>query len=275
MVGFCLVPSREPRIIDRVICPSAVMSQRSVPSEGPPILEIHGAAATIRLCRPSAHNRIDPDDIGVMREQLREIAVRRGVLAVVITGTGDKTFSSGYTVDAIVDRLDHGFEELLDEIEGLPLPTLCALNGSVYGGATDLALCCDFRIGIRGTRMFMPAAKFGLHYYPGGLRRYVKALGASHAKRLFLTAQTVRDTEMLRIGFLTELVERRALAARVTEYIAALEQCEPATVKSMKRQIDAIARGDPGAAQSRKDYEATLKSEHLKSRLASLSRRRS
>ena len=82
------------------------------------------------------------------------------------------------------------------------------LDGGVYGGATDLALCCDWRIGVSGTRMFMPAARFGLHYYPGGLRRYVRALGAAQAKRIFLTGQTLRAQEMLRIGFLTELVPR-------------------------------------------------------------------
>ncbi|HYK64761.1 MAG TPA: enoyl-CoA hydratase/isomerase family protein [Patescibacteria group bacterium] len=230
-------------------------------------------AATIRLCRPAAHNRIDPDDIAVLRDHLRRIATSDGVRAVVITGTGDVTFSSGYTVDAIVERLDRTFEDLLDAVESFPLPTICALNGSVYGGATDLALCCDFRIGVRGMRMFMPAAKFGLHYYPGGMRRYVAALGLAHAKRLFLTAQTLSDTEMLRIGFLTELVERRALWNRVAAYLGALAACEPHAVRSMKRQLNAIAGGDLAAARSRSAYEASLNSAELKARLASRRRR--
>ena len=183
--------------------------------DGPPSLAIMGATATIGLCRPNAHNRIDPDDIPVIRKHLDAIARRAQIRVLVFTGTGNATFSSGFTVDAIADRLDRSFEDLLDTIEQFPLPTLCALNGSVYGGATDLALCCDFRIGVRGSRMFMPAAKFGLHYYPGGLRRYVTVLGLAQAKRLFLTAQTIDAEEMLRVGFLTELVARGALAAKV------------------------------------------------------------
>jgi len=249
------------------------MPKRRSSSDGPPTLEIEGMAATIRLCRPAAHNRIDPDDIAVLRDHLRRIATSDGVRAVVITGTGDVTFSSGYTVDAIVERLDRTFEDLLDAVESFPLPTICALNGSVYGGATDLALCCDFRIGVRGMRMFMPAAKFGLHYYPGGMRRYVAALGLAHAKRLFLTAQTLSDTEMLRIGFLTELVERRALWNRVAAYLGALAACEPHAVRSMKRQLNAVAGGDLAAARSRSAYEASLNSAELKARLASRRRR--
>ena len=250
--------------------PARIATQRVRGLDAPPALEISGATATIRLCRPAAHNRIDPDDIAVLRAHLAAVAANAAVRMVVITGTGSKSFSSGYTVEAIVARLDRSFEDLLDALEHFPLPTLCALNGSVYGGATDLALCCDFRIGVRGSRMFMPAARFGLHYYPGGLRRYVAALGATQTKRLFLTAQTLDAAEMLRIGFLTELVDRRRLRACISAYAAALEDCEPGVVKSMKRQIGAIAAGDVAAAQSRTDYETSLQSTELRRRLAAL-----
>ena len=244
------------------------MTARAPAIDAAPVLEFAGDAATVRLSRPGAHNRIDPGDIPVIRGHLDAVARRTDIRLLVFTGTGTKTFSSGFTVDAIADRLDRDFEDLLDAIEQFPLPTLCALNGSVYGGATDLALCCDFRIGVRGSRMFMPAAKFGLHYYPGGLRRYVTALGATQAKRLFLTAQTLDAEEMLRVGFLTELVPPRGLAARVAGYASALRECEPTVVASMKQQINAIAAGDVHAVQARANYEASLRSAELRRRLA-------
>ena len=118
----------------------------------------------------------------------------------------------------------------------------------------------------------MPAARFGLHYYPGGLRRAVAALGASQAKRIFLTAQTLDADEMHRIGFLTQLVARDALAATVDDYVAALRECDPAVVKSMKRQINALAAGDLQAAISRNDYEDSLRSSELRRRLAAIAK---
>ncbi|HEY2865195.1 MAG TPA: enoyl-CoA hydratase/isomerase family protein [Casimicrobiaceae bacterium] len=237
-------------------------------ADGPPTLDVAGPIATVRLRRPAQHNRIDPDDVAVMRGYLSEGKLDPAVRALVFTGTGETTFSSGYTVDAIVGRLNRDFEELLDTIEQFPLPTICALNGSVYGGGIDLALCCDFRLGVRGSRMFMPAAKFALHYYPAGLRRAVAALGAAQAKRVFLTAQTLDAAEMLRIGFLTELTEPGDLAGRVDAYIAALADCDPGVVTSMKHQIGAIAAGDPVRGESRAEYEASLASEELRRRLA-------
>jgi enoyl-CoA hydratase/carnithine racemase len=135
-------------------------------------------------------------------------------------------------------------------------------------------LCCDFRIGVRGSRMFMPSARFGLHYYPGGLRRYVGLLGAAQAKRLFLTAQTIDADEMLRIGFLTELVPKKALTATIEAYLDAIRACNADVVRSMKKQIDRIAGGDREAAQSRTAYERSLRSPALRMRLAALRSRR-
>jgi enoyl-CoA hydratase/carnithine racemase len=241
--------------------------------DGPPALVFAGAAATIMFRRPHDHNRIDPDDIGVLRGYLDTIATHPEVRAVVLTGTGGTTFSSGYTLGAIVGRLDRGFEDLLDAIEACPLPTICAINGSVYGGATDLALCCDFRLGVHGSRMFMPAARLGLHYHPGGLRRFVTQIGPAETKRLFLTAQTIDAETMLRIGFLTDLVAPEALGSRVNDYVVALGKCEPGVVRSMKEQIDAIAAGDKAAALARHHYEDSLRSDELRSRVALLGKR--
>jgi enoyl-CoA hydratase/carnithine racemase len=246
------------------------MAARKPRSEGAPRLTVSDGVATIRFQRPREHNRIDPDDIPVLRAYIERAAVDASVRAVVFTGTGTRTFSSGFTIEAIVGKLDRSFEELLDAIERLPVPTLAAINGGVYGGATDLALCCDIRIGVAGTRMFMPAARFGLHYYPGGLRRYVTAVGASEAKRIFLTGQTIGDEEMLRIGFLTDLVPRRTLARTLAAYVAAIKACEPSVQRSMKRQIDAIAAGDAKESTSRDAYEASLASPELRRRLAAL-----
>jgi len=249
------------------------MATRATAPDAPPSLKLAGAMATIRFERPAEHNRIDPDDIPVLRRYLDQVAAQPLRRVLVFTGSGNRTFSSGFTVNAILERLDRSFEDLLDAIERFPLPTICALNGSVYGGATDLALCCDFRIGVRGTGMFMPAAKFGLHYYPGGLRRFVAVVGLANAKRIFLTAQTLPAEEMLRIGFLTELVTRAKLDAKVAEYVAAIEECEPAVVKSMKGQLNAIAAGDGAAGGSREAYEASLASRELRRRLAALAKK--
>ncbi|PCE23562.1 hypothetical protein BWP39_28185 [Paraburkholderia acidicola] len=239
---------------------------------GTPRFAIRNQIAEITLDRPHHHNRIDPDDLAPLMAHLQTVRESHECRALVITGTGTQTFSSGYTLTAIVEQLDGRFEAFLDALEQCPLPTICALNGSVYGGATDLALCCDFRIGVTGAQMFMPAARIGLHYYPGGMRRYVTALGVANAKRLFLTGITIDAAEMLRIGFLTDLIDTNALNERVAHYVDAIRACEPGVVQSMKTQLNQIAAGERDALVSRRGYEDSLASEELRARLAALKR---
>jgi enoyl-CoA hydratase/carnithine racemase len=188
---------------------------------------------------------------------------------VVFAGNGPKTFSSGYTLQAIREKLDERtFEALLDRIERLPLPTVAAIHGGVYGGATDLALCCDLRLGVTTSRMFMPAAKFGLHYYPGGMRRYVERLGLTAATRLFLTAATIDSDEMLRIGFLTERVTPETFEARLMQVVAELAANEPGAMAAMKQSLAELgaAHADTGPIERR--YLDSLASPALRDRLS-------
>lgn len=240
--------------------------------DGPPIVTRDGAVVRVRLARPRQHNRIDPADIAVLQDAFDAARTDASVRALVLSGTGGRTFSSGYTLQAIVEHLDDRFERMLDTLEALPVPTICAIDGGVYGGGTDLALCCDLRIGVPASRMFMPAARFGLHYFPGGLRRYVARLGSTAARKLFLTGTTIDADEMLRIGFLTDRVPADALEATVERYVGEIAACDRQAVALMKANLNAIGDGTVDWSAVRADHERTLRSQALRSRLEALLR---
>jgi enoyl-CoA hydratase/carnithine racemase len=267
--------------------PGGVAAEPIADHPGAPLFACGGGFAQLTLNRPAEHNRIDPADIDALLPLLARLADQAApaggdtpLRALVITGSGERTFSSGYTLQAIVTELDDRFERMLDALETLPVLTIAALNGSVYGGATDLALCCDIRLGTPGLKMFMPAARFGLHYYPGGLRRYVTRLGLPAATKLMLTAMTIETEEMLRIGFLSEVVARSALTERVEAYLAQAAQTEPLVVGQMKRHLQALAERAADApeavalqASMARATAQSLRSPALKARLDALLRR--
>jgi enoyl-CoA hydratase len=217
-----------------------------------PVVTIADGRATIRLNRPREHNRIEPQDLTVLRETFVRIDRDPDIRVLVLTGTG-KSFSSGYHIGALLERQadsdpakerdDDTFETVVDRLEALRVPTIAALQGSVYGGATDLALACDFRIGVEGMRMLMPAARLGIIYYPSGIERYVTRLGVAAAKRLFLTAAPIEAEEMLRIGYLDEIASADTLATRVDALAAALAGNAPLALAGLKRAINEAAVG--------------------------------
>lgn len=241
-----------------------------MPVQDQPILSIDGAKATIVLSRPHHHNRIDPDDIPVINRHLDVVEHDDAIRLLVITGTGEKTFSSGYTLSAILTRMDDSFQRLLGRIERLGKPTLCALNGSAYGGGVDLATCCDFRVGVHGSRMFIPAARFGLHYFPDGIRRFTQRVGPTAAKKIFMLGMDMQAQEMLRVGFLSDLVDRDELPATVERYLRALHECDGGVVASMKRNIDTFAAGELEPAAWIEKYYDCLRSPEMAARVGAL-----
>ena len=220
--------------------------------EGVPTLAIEGAVATIQLNRPSVHNRMEPEDLTELGRLLDAVQANPALRVLLLTATG-KSFSSGFNIGKLNGNDgdaggDGSFDKVVDRLERFVLPTICALNGGVYGGSTDMALSCDFRIGVEGIGMFMPAARLGLHYYAGGMRRYVARLGLGAAKKLFLTAAKLDTAEMLRIGYLDEAVPAERLMPRVMELAAVLAANAPIAVQGMKRALNDIARGEPDLA---------------------------
>ncbi len=216
-----------------------------------PIVTIAEGRAWVRLNRPRQHNRLEPGDLAALEAAFLRVDADPSVRVLVLTAAGP-SFSSGFHIGALADRLagnaegDYdrdAFERTVDRLEALRVPTIAALNGSVYGGATDLALACDFRIGVTGMRLLMPAARLGIVYYESGVRRYVSRLGVAAAKKLFLTAQPIDTDELIRIGYLDEAVAADALMPRAAALAGLLAANAPLAVAGLKRAINDTAAG--------------------------------
>ena len=81
--------------------------------------------------------------------------------------------------------------------------------------------------------------------------------------RLFLTAERLDSAEMQAIGYLTEVVEAEALAARVDALTATLAGMAPLALLGMKKNLQRIARGTLDAAELQADITATVQSADL------------
>lgn len=230
---------------------------------GPPLLQIDGATATITLRRPDHANRLEPLDLGVLHQHIAAVNAAP-VLVLKLTALG-RHFCSGYDIASIAGALPEArFDAMVDAVEDCRAVTIAVIHGGVHGGATDLALACDFRLGTGRAEMSMPAARLGLHFYRRGLERYVSRLGVDTAKRLFLTADRLDATAMRDCGFLTELVADEALATRAEALSQRLAAMAPLALLGMKKHLNHITRGTLDAAALEADIVRTLASNDLR-----------
>lgn len=200
-------------------------------------LEVDGTIARITLDRPHQHNALRAEDVSMLRAFFDEIEGDDAVRAVFLTGSGERTFCAGASLEQMESGEISGrvFDTLTDRLAHLSRPTVCALNGSVYGGGAELALCCDFRIGTPEVRLSVPAARLGVCYPVGGLSRYVRRLGLPVSSRILLAAEELDAEELHRIGYLTHLVDRSELGDAGETLVVRLASLAPLAVRSMKR----------------------------------------
>jgi enoyl-CoA hydratase/carnithine racemase len=229
-----------------------------------PELTVAGSIATITLRRPEMANRLEPADLATLRGFIREVNAQREVLVLRLRAEG-RQFCAGFNIGSIADgNAGASFEALANELESARPVTIAAINGGVYGGATDLALACDFRIGIETSQMFVPAARLGLLFYRDGLQRYVSRLGLNTAKRLLLAAATFDAAQMQACGFLDAVVPQHALSEEVERLSAELAAMAPLALLGMKKHLNRIASGTLDEDEFRRDVTQADASQDLR-----------
>lgn len=220
-----------------------------------------GALARLTLDRPEAHNALDQRAMREMTSLLKDLSADETLRALVVTGTG-RSFCAGASLGDVAasDWSDNPLTGLCDALEAFPCPTIAALNGGVYGGGLELALACDFRIGVTGMKAFAPPARLGIHYEPAGLRRAIDRLGPQMTRRIFLLAERFDDEALHRHGFLDDLVAPEGLDARVDAMAEQISGLAPLAMRGMKRTILEISRGCLDAEAARRRVSACFAS---------------
>lgn len=252
----------------------------AAPPASVPVLHIEGGVATITLNRPAQRNRLENADLKALLVHFdtvnRDETVRVLVLTANTSGQPRPVFCAGYDIGGF-DEPGHGstfFEEIPDALAAMRPVTVCALNGSVYGGATDVVLACDLRMGLLGIEWRMPATALGLHYYPSGLQRYVSRFGLAATRRAFLTARPFTDRQLEALGLFEALVGPDDWAATQQALVRDLLALAPVAVQETKQSIREIEVGLGDVARMREREQRSSQSEDFAEGRAAFAQRR-
>ncbi|ODR08611.1 AMP-dependent synthetase [Mycolicibacillus koreensis] len=189
------------------------------------LVEVVRDVAVITLRRPDKLNALT---VGMRRRLaalIREYGTGDRVRGIVLTGTG-RAFSAGEDLSApptSFDEMRDSFESFHDITRAVietHVPVVAAVNGIAVGGASEITLCCDARIGVAGTTYYQPENSRGLTISNASsllLPRIVRG----HAMRMILGAERIAADEALRIGLLDEVVEPTVLVDRAVDTVHA------------------------------------------------------
>jgi enoyl-CoA hydratase len=169
-----------------------------------------GNVAMLRFDRPAKLNALTPAMLPAIADAIRTLAADSAGL--VLTGTG-RAFSAGDDLDATADldrggfeSLIAGFQEMTRAVLDTEVPVVAALNGLAVGGAAELTLACDARIGSPGAAFYFPENGIGLTISNGSTYLLPRMLGA-HALPLILAGGRINAVEAVRVGLLSEIAD--------------------------------------------------------------------
>jgi methylmalonyl-CoA decarboxylase len=136
----------------------------------------------------------------------------------------------------------HPFEKTLRAITNFPAPVIAMAEGSIWGGACDLATVCDMIIGTKKTTFAITPAKLGVAYNSSGIMHVIRVFGLQTAKEMFFTARPISAEKAVRMGAINHLVAEDEIEAFTYEIAEAICKNSPVSVSVAKKQINAIAQ---------------------------------
>ncbi len=183
--------------------------------------------------RPDKANSLTGD----MLEELAEIAeAATDARALILTGRG-RVFSAGADLDAAKAGLATSplWERLSGAIAALPGLTIAALNGTLAGGATGMALACDLRICVPEAKLFYPVMKLGFLPQPSDPVRMARLIGPARTKLILMAGQKITADEALAFGLVDRVVPADRLMGTARDLTADVRSAKPRVARDIGR----------------------------------------
>jgi enoyl-CoA hydratase/carnithine racemase len=207
--------------------------------------ERRGDAGFITFDRPAARNAMTWTMYEQFAAALERVAAEARLRVVVLRGAAG-SFVAGTDIAQFTDftSTDDGLayerriDDVLADLETLPVPTLAVVEGYAAGAGLMLAAACDLRVCSPDARFGVPIARtVGNALSLANHARLVAQLGPSRVKALLFLADFLSADQALEAGFALEVVPHVALDARVDELCARIASHAPITLRVSKVAI--------------------------------------
>ncbi len=228
-------------------------------AEAPVAAAVSGGIARVVLNRPEKRNALNTATLSALSAVLEQYAGDPAVRMLEITGAGD-VFCAGADLAEMQAQANATEEEnlahaqklakVLSALESFPKPTLARVNGDGYGGALGLIAACDIVIAVASAKFAFTEVRLGI--IPAVVSPFVLGkIGASAARRYFLTAETLSGADLKEIGLAHEAVAAELLDATCAGIAESILKGAPGAQAAAKELVrDAQQPAERRAASS-------------------------
>ena len=216
------------------------------------LVESRDAIATVVFNRPRVRNAISLAMWSEISRMTEGLAKDDSIRAIVYRGAGTDAFASGADISEFEEHrkntetaahYNRQWEISYTSIRGCPKPTVAMIYGYCMGGAMGIAMACDLRFAAEGSKFGIPAARLSIIYGADAVGQLVDLVGPAYAKDILFSARAVGDREALAIGFIQRLLAAGELEAFTYDYLAAVADNAPLSVRGAKQTVQSYLAG--------------------------------
>ncbi|MFA5110195.1 MAG: methylmalonyl-CoA decarboxylase [Desulfobaccales bacterium] len=182
---------------------------------------------------------------------LNDLIYQRARVIVLRANPGAKVWSAGYDISEFPrpgrDPLSYNdpLEQVIRAIQRCPCPVIAMIEGTVWGGACELAFVCDILIGTQKTSFAITPARLGVPYNASGILHVLNMVGGALAREMFFTAQPVTGERAARIGILNHLVPVADLEGFTYAMAGKITENSPISISVIKEQLHILSNALP------------------------------
>ncbi len=198
------------------------------------LYDVENNAATITINREEQRNSITPELIKEFLNYLDEAQKDENVRVIVITGSGQKAFSSGANLgNAMSDKGKEAFGDyakLLKRLASFPKPTVARINGYCLAGGTGLVLASDIAIAKSSAKFGTPEVNVGLWPMMIGALIF-RNVPRKKAMEMILLGEKISADRAAEMGLITRSVPPENFDNEVNETVKKLAAKSPIGIK--------------------------------------------
>jgi enoyl-CoA hydratase/carnithine racemase len=218
--------------------------------------EQRGATAWITLDRPDTMNALSDAMCSELDAAFERIEHEPAIRVVVLTGAGS-AFCAGADLKGVFESTGKEGQDaasepgagdpmaefldligaMIERLRRLPKPTIAALNGLTMAGGLELAMACDLIVAAASARIGDAHANFGVFPGAGGATVLPRRIGATAAKYLLFTGDTMPVDELVPLGLVNRVVDDAMLIPEVEKLAARMAAKSPLVLRRMKQAV--------------------------------------
>ena len=209
------------------------------------LFEVKDQVAWITINRPRVLNCFREQTLDEMIDAMKSTREDPSIVAVVVTGTGNQSFSAGGDFYAM-KRLNFNNAYMWNDrmlglamtIRGLPIPVIAMINGWCMGGGHELALWCDLAIASENAVLGQTGAKVGACPTVGATQYIPRIIGERLAREMIFCARRFGAKEAAEVGLINKCVPQKDLRAETLKWCETMKGHSALTIRMTKKSLN-------------------------------------